>query len=65
MVIDCTTKVRDELSEMGKDLKIKHSVSSPPTKYSGTFIIKKLCMRDQNDLGKFLVGCFTSGLMIR
>ena len=28
-VIVCTTKVRNELSEMGKDMKIKHSVSSP------------------------------------
>ena len=29
---------------MGRDLKIKHSVSSPPTKYEGTFFIKKLYM---------------------
>ena len=28
-VILCTTKVRHELLEMGKDLKIKHSLSSP------------------------------------
>ena len=34
----------DELLEMGRDLKIKQSVSSPPTKYGGTFFIKKLCI---------------------
>ena len=36
-VIVCTTKVRDELLEMGKDLKIKLSVSSPPAKYGESF----------------------------
>ena len=29
---------------MGKDMKIKHSLSSPPRKYGGTFFVKKLCM---------------------
>ena len=43
----------DELLEMGRDLKIKQSVSSPPTKYGGTFFIKKLC-KGTNLFGKFL-----------
>ena len=60
-----TTKVRDELLEMGKDLKIKHSVSSPPAKYWGTFFIKKLCMGEQTFLVNLFLGCFTWGLMIR
>ena len=38
-----------KLLEMGKDIKIKHRVSSPlpPTKSGGTFFAKKLCMREQ------------------
>ena len=35
---------KNELLEMGKDLKIKHSVSSPSYKVLGNFLIKKLCM---------------------
>ena len=53
-MIVCTRKVRDKLLEMGKDLKIRHSVSSPRTKYGGTFLIKKLCMEEQTFLGRFL-----------
>ena len=64
-VVVCTTKVRDELLEMGKDLKVKHSVPLPPTKYGGTFFIKKLCMGEQTFLGKGLGGCFTWEPMIR
>ena len=52
-------KIRDELLEMGKDLKIKHSVFSipppppfPPTEYGRFFFIKKLCIRGQTFLGK-------------
>ena len=59
---------RDELLEMGNDLKIKHNFFSPPyklTKYEGTFFIKKLCMGEQTFLGKFFGRCFTWGLMIR
>ena len=48
----------DELLEMGKDLKIKHSVSSHPTKYGGTFFIKKLCIGEQTFLGKFFWDVF-------
>ena len=61
----CTKKVWDDLLEMGKDLKIKHSVFSPPTKYGETFFIKKVCMGEKTFLGKFFGGCFTWGLMIR
>ena len=50
----CTTKIRDELLEMGKDLKTKHSVSSPPTKYGRTFFIEKLCIGEESFLGNFL-----------
>ena len=54
----CTTKVRDELLEIGKDMKVMHSVSSLPTKYGRTFFVKKLCMRKQTFLGKFMGGMF-------
>ena len=54
-----------KLLEMGKDMKIKHSISSSATKYGGTLVVKKLCMREQTFLGKFIGGCLTSRLMIR
>ena len=54
-----------KLLEMEKDMNIKHSVSSPPVKYGGTFFVKKLCMGEQTFGGKFIRGCFTWGLMIR
>ena len=57
-------KVRDELLEVGKDLKIKHSLSSPPANYGGTFFIKKLCIGEQTFLGKLFGECFAWGLMI-
>ena len=38
---------------MGKDLKIKYGVSSPPTKYGGTFFMKKVCMGEQILGGNF------------
>ena len=52
---------------MGKDMKIKYSVSSPlpSTKYGGSFFAKKLCMAEQTFLGKFIEGCFTWGPIIR
>ena len=49
-----------KLLEMGKDVKVKDSVSSPSANYGGTFFVKKLCI-----LGKLMEGCFTWGLMIR
>ena len=52
--IFCTTKVGMKLLEMGKDMEIKHSLSSRPTKYGGTFFVKKLCMVEQTVLGKFM-----------
>ena len=45
-------------------MKVMHSVSSPPTKYWGTFFVKRLCIGEQTFLGKFFVVCFTWGLMI-
>ena len=50
---------------MGKDLKIKQSVSSPPYKVWGSFVTKKHCMVEETLLDNFLGGCFTWGLMIR
>ena len=50
---------------MGKDLKIKLSVYSPPYKVWGNLFTKKLGMGKQIFLAKFLGGCFTWGLMIR
>ena len=44
-----------KLLEMGKDMKIKHSVSSPPYKVWGTFSVQ-LCMGEQTFLGKFMGG---------
>ena len=35
-------------------MKIKHSVSSPPTKYWEIFFIKKLCMEENTFLDKFM-----------
>ena len=59
--------LRIKLLKMGKDMKIKYSVSSPlpSTKYGGSFFAKKLCMAEQTFLGKFIGGCFTWGPIIR
>ena len=53
---------------MGKDLKIKHSVSSPPppppdppTKYGGAFFVKKRYMGERNFFGKIYWGMFYMG----
>ena len=57
-----------KLSEMRKDMKIKHSVSSvpPPLQCIGElFFVKKLCMGEQTLLGKFMGRCFTLELIIR
>ena len=37
----CTTKVKDELLEMGKDLKIEQCVSSSPLESMGELFSKK------------------------
>ena len=58
-------ELRMELSEMGKDMKKKHSLSSPPTTHGGTFFVQKLCMEEQTFLGKLMGGCFIWWLMIR
>ena len=60
-IIVCTTKVRDETFKKGKDMKIKHSVSSPPTKYSETFFSKNALHGWKNVLGKIYGGMFYTG----
>ena len=54
-VILCNTKITVgmKLLEMGKDMKIKHSISFP-LKCRGTFFFKKLWMKEQTFLGKFI-----------
>ena len=47
-----------KLLEMGKDMKIKHSLSSPPAKYGGTFFVKKIRMGEQTFLSKLVGRCF-------
>ena len=49
-----------KLLEMGKDMNIKESVSSPPTKYGVTFFAKKLCM-GENLFWQIYVGMFHMG----
>ena len=44
---------------MGKNMNVKHGVSSPPIKYGGTFFVKTFCMGKQMFLGKFMGGSFT------
>ena len=48
-----------KLLEMGEDMKIKYSLSSPPKEYGRIFLVKNLCMREQTFWGKFMGGCFT------
>ena len=48
--------------QMGKDMKKKHSVTSPPTKYWGVFSAKKLCMGEQMFLEKYLLHTMRLGL---
>ena len=50
-----------KLLEMGKDMKLKDSVSNIPRKYVGMFFFKKLCKGEQSFLDKFVEGCFTWG----
>ena len=40
---------------------MKHSVSSPPTKYGGTFFIKKALDARKNYFGQILGGIFYMG----
>ena len=63
-----TQKLGIKLLQVGKIMKIKHSVSSPLQGISGgggDFFLKKLCMRKQTSLSKFvgdLLGeSFTNG----
>ena len=54
--IVCTTKVRMKLLEMGKDMKIKHSVSSP--KCMGRLFLKNSLHGGANSLGQIYGGMF-------
>ena len=46
---------------MGKDTKIKHSVSSPPYKVKGNFFCKKALHVETNVSGKNYGGMFYTG----
>ena len=50
-----------KLLEMGKDMKIKHSVSSPPAKYGETFCREKALHGGANFFGKIYGGMFYMG----
>ena len=54
-----------KLLEMGKDMKIKHSASSPPEKNMGTFFLKKPCMGEQTFFDKLMGGFSYMETMIR
>ena len=60
-VIVCTTKDRGKLLEMGKKLKIKHSVSCSPYKVQENFCHKKAFHRKTNFLGQIFWGMFYMG----
>ena len=51
----------DELLEMGKDLKIKHSVSSPPYKVWGNLFLKQALHGGTNFFGQIFWGMFYMG----
>ena len=58
-VVICTSKLGIKLSEMGKDMKIKHSVSSPTRKVWGNFFLKNLfmgkkCMVGRGGVSKYM-----------
>ena len=50
-----------KLLEMGKDMKIKHGVSSPPYKVRGNFIHKKSLHGGTNVFGKIYGGMLYMG----
>ena len=54
-------RIRDELLEMGKDLKIKHSVSSPHCKVWRNFFHKKALHGGANLFEQILGGLFYMG----
>ena len=54
--IVCATKVRMKLLEMGKDMKIKHSVASP--KSMGRVFLKKALHGGANSFGQIYGGIF-------
>ena len=46
---------------LGKGMKIKNSISSPPTKHEETFFVKNLCMTEQTFWGQMYRGMFYMG----
>ena len=50
-----------KLLEMGKDMKIQHSISSPPREYRGTFFAKKVLHGGTKVLGQIYGGIFYMG----
>ena len=50
-----------EILEMGKDMEIRFSVSSPPTKYGGNFSLKKALYRRTNLFGQIYEEMFYMG----
>ena len=50
-----------KLLQMGKDMKIQHSISSPPRDYRGTFFAKKVLHGGTKVLGQIYGGIFYMG----
>ena len=50
-----------KLLEMGKDMKIQYSISSPPREYRGTFFTKKVLHGGTKVLGQIYGGIFYMG----
>ena len=62
----CTTKVWDETFKNGKWYEDQAKFLLSPLQCMGEpFLQKKICMGEQTVLGKFMMECFTRGLMIR
>ena len=51
-MIVCTRKVRDELLEMGINIKVKHKVFSPPYKVQENFFHKQALHGGENFFGE-------------
>ena len=58
-------KLGTKLLKIGKDMKIKHSVSSPPLQSIGELFSQKSFAWGNKHFGANLLGCFTWGIMIR
>ena len=51
-------KLEMKLLEMGKDMKVKHSISNISPKVWGTFFLKKLWKGEKNIFGQICGGLF-------